>query len=295
MIVPAFAVGRTQEVLYILHELQRKDALPPIPVFVDSPLAIAATEIFRRHPECFDGPARALLRGNDDPLNWPGLTLTRSTEESRAINEKPGAAVVIAASGMANAGRVLHHLKHNLWRPRAHVVFIGYQAQGTIGRKIVDGAKAVRIFREPVAVRAKIHTLGGFSAHADREELLDWVGHFRTPGLKVFVVHGEESSSRALAEGLLERNVSDVRVPGPLESVDLMEPPVAAPKKAAPPAATSDRMLDVERKARRLRKRVQRMPELAPQWDRKLAGQAERLALLLEEMQATLVDAEGKE
>lgn len=259
LIIPAFAVGRTQEVLYILHDLNRKGQLPPMPVYVDSPLATAATEIFKKHPECFDGEARALLRNHEEPLDLPGLTFTKTTEESRSINELKGPAIVIAASGMANAGRILHHLKHNIWKPRAHIMFIGFQAQGTLGRSIVEGAKSVRIFGEPVAVRAQVHTLGGFSAHADRDEILDWVSHFKTKGIRIFVVHGEEKSALALAAGLQEKGFSQVQVPSHLESVDLGAP--SAPRPAAKPdrgVPLTERLTVLEKKVRRLRKKLTR-------------------------------------
>jgi metallo-beta-lactamase family protein len=286
MIVPAFAVGRTQEMLYILHELNRKGELPPMPVYVDSPLATAATEIFRRHPECFDGAARALLRNHDEPLDLPGLTFTRTVEESRAINEVRGPAIIIAASGMANAGRILHHLKHNLWRPNAHIVFIGFQAQGTLGRQIVDGAKSVRIFGESVAVRARIHTLGGFSAHADREEILDWVAHFRTPGIRIFVVHGEEKSAMALAASLREKGFSQVEVPSHLEFADLAAAPTPRPLPGpAPTVPLPERLLALERRARKIRKRLVR-GEPSQQAISAMAAKAEELAALLEQMEA---------
>lgn len=286
MIVPAFAVGRTQEVLYILHDLNRKGQLPPMPVYVDSPLATAATEIFRKHPECFDGAARAMLRNHEEPLDLPGLRFTQTVEESRSINEIQGPAIVIAASGMANAGRVLHHLKHNLWRPKAHVLFIGFQAQGTLGRRIVEAAKNVRIFGEPVAVRAKIHTLGGFSAHADRDEILEWVSHFRTPGIRIFVVHGEEKSALALAAGLREKGFSRVEVPSHLDSADLAAP--LAPRDLArsqAPKSLPESIATLERRARRLRKKLSRL-ELSEETASAMARKAQGLEELLDQLEA---------
>ncbi len=286
IIIPAFAVGRTQEVLYILHDLNRKGQLPPMPVYVDSPLATAATEIFRKHPECFDGATRALLRNNEEPLDLPGLTFTRTVEESRSINELSGPAIVIAASGMANAGRILHHLKHNLWRPKAHILFIGFQAQGTLGRNIVEGATSVRIFGEPVAVRAQIHTLGGFSAHADRDEILDWVSHFRTPGIRIFVVHGEEKSALALAAGLREKGFSRVEVPHHLESVDLGK--ALGPRSEVKPAASMslpEKLEALERKARRLRKKLSKA-ELSEQTASAMDQKAQELAELLDQLES---------
>ncbi|MEJ5375709.1 MAG: MBL fold metallo-hydrolase [bacterium] len=280
MIIPAFAVGRTQEVLYILHELNRKGQLPSMPVFVDSPLATAATEIFRKHPECFDGEARAMIRNNEEPLDLPNLVFTRTVEESRSINELNGPAIVISASGMANAGRILHHLKHNLWRPKVHVLFIGFQAQGTLGRLLVEGARKVRIFGESVAVRAQIHTLGGFSAHADRDEILDWVSHFRTPGIRIFVIHGEEKSSLALAASLREKGFSRVEVPSYLESADLA---AWAPQEIAelPQAGVSitERLTLVERRLRKLRKKFSRT-----ETSRQVESAVDKKAQMLEEL-----------
>lgn len=258
MIVPSFAVGRTQEVLYILHEFYRRGDLPTIPIYVDSPLATAATEIFRRHPECFDGLARALLKAQDEPLKLPGLRFTRTVEESRSINDLRGPAIIIAASGMASAGRILHHLKHNLWRQKAHIVFIGFQAQGSLGRMIIDGAKSVNIFGETVAVKAKIHTLGGFSAHADRSELLDWVGHFKTKGMKVFVVHGEEHSAVSLARALREAGFADVEVPTLLERVEIGAPGEKTPTLPVQPKTAPEIIWEAERRLKRLRKRLSR-------------------------------------
>ncbi len=286
VIVPAFAVGRTQELLYILHQLHHKGLLPEIPVYVDSPLAIAATEVFRRHPECFDGQARAFLRQGDEPLSIPGLVLSRSTEESRAINEARGPAIVLAASGMCEAGRIKHHLKHNLWRLKAHVVFIGYQADGTTGRQIVDGAKRVKLFGEEVAVRARIHTLGGFSAHADRDELLDWAGHIRTPGVRIFLVHGEEKSALALSRTLRERGFKKVEVPGPMETVDLAHPPLPVEAAAAKDEDPSDRISELEHGIRRLRKRIAKLAHPPEGLGPALSAKAEEMEILLEEMRS---------
>jgi len=220
--------------------------------------------------------------------NSPRLTLCRTTEESAAINHLEGPAIIIAASGMCNAGRIKHHLKHNLWRPNAHIVFIGYQAQGTLGRKIVDGAKSVRILGEPVAVRAKVHTLGGFSAHADREELLGWVRHLRTPGLKVFVVHGEEKSALALADALERSGFAWVAVPRPLESFDLEEALPSAPITSAEPIPPVETLMGLERRLRRLRKRLARKATPASQAADTFSQRARELQALLGEMEAVL-------
>jgi metallo-beta-lactamase family protein len=221
VIIPAFAVERTQEVLYVLNELFGQGRIPHVDVYVDSPLAISATQIFLDHPECFDEQALAKLRKGDHPLEFPGLQFTPSAEESMSLNQLKKTAVIIAASGMAHAGRIKHHLRHNLWRPEAHVVFVGYQAQGTTGRRIVDGARRVKIFGEDVAVNAKIHTIGGFSAHADRDGLLKWLGHFDPKPAATVIIHGESHSSTAFAEHVNERLGLKPMVPKLGEMIDL--------------------------------------------------------------------------
>jgi len=221
-IIPAFAVERTQEIIYTLFLLHKEGKLPQgIPIYVDSPLAIKATEIFRRHPGSFDQKTRDLLRHGEDPLTLPGLTYTSSVEESQAINRQEGPAIVISASGMCNAGRIKHHLRHNLWRGGASIVFTGYQAVGTPGRRIVDGVESLTILGDEVKVAAKIFTIGGFSGHAGQSQILDWVGAFCHPDLKVFLVHGEERAQQPLAELLRERYGLTVSAPDYLEEVTL--------------------------------------------------------------------------
>lgn len=200
VIIPAFAVGRTQQILYTLNEMVESGELPRIPVFIDSPLAVSATKIFRDCRECYNQETLWLLRKGDDPFYFPGLKCVRSADESRALNNYKGGAVIISASGMCDAGRIKHHLKHNLWRPESAVVFIGFQAEGTLGRRILDGAKKVKIMGELINVAAKIYSLQGFSAHADQAGLLNWAASFTRKPQRVFVVHGEASESAALAE-----------------------------------------------------------------------------------------------
>ena len=204
VLIPAFAVERTQEIIYILAAAHRRGELPDdMPVFLDSPLAINATRIFRDHPEYFDADTKEILANGDTPLNFPNLKFTTTTEESRNINRHMGPAIIIAGSGMANAGRIKHHLKHNLWRPNCHVIIVGFQARNTTGRLLVEGAPKVKIFREEVAVRATVHTINGFSAHADQKELLAWMEPLMRPGVKVNLIHGEEEQSvtfKALAQ-----------------------------------------------------------------------------------------------
>lgn len=191
LVIPAFAVGRTQDLLYHINILQNEGKIPSLPVFIDSPMAISATETFRQHAECFDRETAQLLYEGESPFELANLNFTRTVDESRAINEVANGAVIISASGMCEAGRILHHLKHNLWRPESHILFVGYQAEGTLGRRILEGAEFVKLFGEEVAVKAQIHSIEGFSAHADQQGLLSWLSGFSKPPKKIFLVHGE--------------------------------------------------------------------------------------------------------
>ncbi|MFH1117378.1 MAG: MBL fold metallo-hydrolase [Pseudomonadota bacterium] len=222
VIMPAFALERTQELLYLLAGFHRAGQLPDIPIFLDSPLAIKATEIFHRNRQYFDADAQEIINQGFDPLGLPNLRFTRTTKESMDINNMSGSAIVISANGMCTAGRIKHHLKHNLWRPGACIVILGFQAEGTTGRRIVEGAKTVTIFGEPVAVKAKVFTIGGVSAHADQSDLLTWVGRFAEKSKpRVFVVHGELGSSKAFAQAVRERHGLDVYVPRRNEVLEL--------------------------------------------------------------------------
>ena len=219
VVIPSFALERTQEILYYLHRGFRSGAIPQrVRVFLDSPMAISVTEIFRRHPECFDKSFLDELQ-HGDPFAMPGLHFTRETTESMAINNIESGAIIIAGSGMCNGGRVRHHLKHNLWRERCSVVFVGYAAEGTLARRIVDGAASVRIFNDDIPVRAQIWTINGFSAHADQPSLLAWLG--KAARRKVFLVHGEYSRGmRAMQEVLEQRGVA-CQLPGRDEPIKI--------------------------------------------------------------------------
>jgi len=200
VVIPTFALERAQELLYYLREGKVQGVLPEfMQVFLDSPMAISATEIFRRHPECYDTQTAGLFRSGNDPFDFPGLHFTRDTADSMAINQIAGGAVIMAGSGMCTGGRVVHHLKHNLGRSRNSVVFVGYAAHGTLARRIVDGATTVNIFGEEYAVHAGIHTIGGFSAHAGRHELLEWQRRTGSPE-RTFLVHGEKDSMTAFGQ-----------------------------------------------------------------------------------------------
>ena len=192
LIIPSFAVGRTQDILYHLKQLRMAGEIPRnIPVYIDSPMAVSATETFRRNSQYFDEETYQLLRKGVNPFEFPGLRFVRTTEESKRLNEMDGQQIIISASGMCEAGRILHHLRHNLWRPETHVLFVGYQAEGTLGRRLLDGAKAVKIFGEEIIVKAQILKIEGFSAHADQEEMLRWLRGFVQKPTAVFLVHGD--------------------------------------------------------------------------------------------------------
>ncbi len=246
VLIPVFAVERTQEIIFTLAKATREGRLPQdMEVYLDSPLAIKATEIFRKHPEFFDEETKAVLDQGDTPLNFPNLKFSLSTEESMDLNNKPGPHVIMAGAGMCNAGRIKHHLKHNLWQPSTHVVIVGFQAQGSTGRKLVDGASSVRIFREEVAVRATIHTIGGFSAHADADELLAWLGPLVHPELQVFLTHGEETATFEFMKAAKRRfSQAQFYVPQWQETLQI-EPGVALPAAAAIPAAARAAALPV--------------------------------------------------
>ena len=202
VIMPAFAVGRTQQVLYLLHRLASQGRLRQPKVFVDSPMATQATRITREHMELFDEQAKQLVGWYARGKDLPYLHFTESVEESKALNQIRSGAIIISASGMCDAGRIRHHLRHSLPRRECSVLIPGFQAQGTLGRRLVEGAKRVRIFGEDIPVRAAIHSVDGLSAHADRSALLEWVGAFRKPPAQTFVVHGEVTAAQALADAL---------------------------------------------------------------------------------------------
>ena len=248
VVIPAFAVERTQEMLYSLYLLSRDGRLPKdMPVILDSPLAIKATEIFRRYRSYLDGETQSLLKNGEDPLDLPQLQFSSTTADSMQINEMNGPAIIISASGMANAGRIKHHLRHNLWRPGASIVFVGFQAEGTPGRRIVDGAKTIRIFNEDIAIKAKIWTISGFSAHAGQDQLLDWLTHFENKKMQIFLVHGEISVQEHLASLIRERFGFAVTIPEYLEEINLrLGSPIEEFKKpqAAEPKINWESLLD---------------------------------------------------
>ncbi len=224
VIIPSFAVGRTQEILYEIdklkeehkddEEFQRKyEQLMKVPVFVDSPLAISATEVFNKNTELFEEEIREKLKNGDNPLEFPGLRFTRTADESKALNEEYYPSIIISASGMCDIGRIKHHLKHNLWNPNSTILFVGYQAPGTLGRKIVDGAEKVKIFGEEISVNARIEYIEGYSGHADQEWLLNFVYSFIKKPNHIFLVHGEADAQNVLKQKIEETTSIPVSIP----------------------------------------------------------------------------------
>ncbi len=213
IIVPSFALERTQEIIYTLNRLRQSGRIPDFPIYVDSPLATDATDIFRLHPECFDADFAEFMRTVDDPFGFKHLHYTRSTEESKAINAVQGPLMIIAGSGMAENGRVLHHLKNNVDNPNNTVLIVGWQAENTLGRKIADKMPQVPIFGEMHDLKCEVEVLDEFSSHADRNDLIKWISEGRGSWQKIFIVHGEEEASLSLARDLQEAGFPDVVVP----------------------------------------------------------------------------------
>ena len=221
MIVPAFAVGRTQQLVLMLHELIDANSIPPFPIFVDSPLALNVTDVFRKHPELFDEEAAKFLTNHQDPFGFKRLTYVRDVNQSKALNDLRGPFMIISASGMSEGGRILHHLKNNIGDPRNTVLITGYQAENTLGRKIKEHWKQVPIFGEPMPLRADVQELDALSGHADREEMLTWMKPIAAGLKKVFLVHGEPDQQNAFQAAIRERYGLEVVVPERGASFDL--------------------------------------------------------------------------
>lgn len=228
VVIPSFAVGRTQEIVYELNKFkERLDAkklerFKSTKVYIDSPLAASATEIFRKNSDCFDEEALDYILNGDNPLDFENLEIVRSVEKSKLLNESNESKVVISASGMCEAGRIKHHLKHNLWRKESSIVFVGYQAQGTLGRMIKDGNTKVKIFGEDIEVKAHIHSIEGFSGHAGKDELIEWLSGFTKMPKKILLVHGEPESLEALGDEIQQRFNIQVYTPNIGDCFDIM-------------------------------------------------------------------------
>ena len=236
VVIPSFAVGRTQEILYELDKiketnhneefLKEYELLKKAPVYVDSPLAISATEVFKENMELFDEATQAEIKKGDNPLEFDGLHFTVTADESKALNESEIPSIIISASGMCDVGRIKHHLKHNLWNPKNTILFVGYQAPGTLGYSIVNGAKKVKIFGEEVAVNARIEYIEGYSGHADQEWLMNFVYSFNNKKPKhIFLVHGEEESQNTLKQKIEEEAKIPVTIPNYGDTYELQEMP----------------------------------------------------------------------
>ena len=233
VVIPSFAVGRTQEILYELNNLKEQqgdenfkkeyEKLMSAPVYVDSPLAISATEVFKENMDLFDEETQEIMQRGDNPLEFPGLKFTRTADESKELNEKNEPSIIISASGMCEVGRIKHHLKHNLWNPNSTILFVGYQAPGTLGRKIVDGAKTVKIFGEEIAVNARIEYIEGYSGHADQEWLMNFIYSYINKPKHIFLVHGEPEGQLTLKNKILEELNIPVTIPEYGETYEFKE------------------------------------------------------------------------
>jgi metallo-beta-lactamase family protein len=221
VIVPTFAIERAQELMWHLSGLVHAHKVPQLPVYLDSPMAVDATGIFVKYRDWLDEPTRQMLNSGENPMKFPGLHMARATVDSIAINGRPGPAIILSPSGMCTGGRIKHHLRNNIGDPRSTVLFVGYQSEGTLGREILEGAPEVRIHGEFYPVRAKIEQISGFSAHADRSDLMRWLGAFKRPPSRLFLTHGEEKVSLTLAEKIRVEKGWDVTVPAYRQGVEL--------------------------------------------------------------------------
>ncbi|OHB83779.1 MAG: MBL fold hydrolase [Planctomycetes bacterium RBG_16_64_12] len=221
VVIPAFAVERAQELMFYISRLVRAEEIPNVPVFLDSPMAIDVTDVFLRHRECFDEETWQMISSGEPPLRFPGLSMVRSVEGSKAINKLRDPAIIMAGSGMCNAGRIKHHLRQNITRPESTILFVGYQVRGTLGRQILEGNPEVRIHGRPWPVRAQVEEIHGFSGHADRTALLRWLASFQTPPRRLFLTHGEEEGALSLADRVRSQMGWQVDVPEYQQEVDL--------------------------------------------------------------------------
>lgn len=257
VVIPSFAVGRTQEILYEINNLKdvkhdeeferEYKTLMRTPVYVDSPLAISATEVFLENMDLFDDETQKIIKSGDNPLEFPGLKFTRTADESKELNEKNESSIIISASGMCEVGRIKHHLKHNLWNPNSTILFVGYQAPGTLGRKIVDGAKQVKIFGEDIAVNARIEYIEGYSGHADQEWLLNFVYSFINKPKHIFLVHGEPEGQVVLKDKIEETTEISVTIPDFGEKYELSDEINVIDKVKARKASEYTRLQVIER------------------------------------------------
>ncbi len=271
VVIPSFAVGRTQEILYEVNKIkdQHKDdekfqkeyeTLMKVPVYVDSPLAVSATEVFRKNMNLFSDEIQEFIKRGDNPLEFPGLKFTKTVDDSKALNESNEPCIIISASGMCDVGRIKHHLKHNIWNPLSTILFVGYQAPGTLGRRIVDGEKKVKILGEEFAVNARIEYIEGFSGHADQQGLLNYVYSFNNKIPKhIFLVHGETDSQEVLKEKILETTGIDVKIPSYGEEYTLSEKDLQVTEKFKNPAQKDIEKLELIDKMQLLESELEEM------------------------------------
>ncbi len=269
VIIPSFAVGRTQEILYELDKLKdeysqdeefsrKYETIMNVPVYVDSPLAISATEVFKKNADLFEDEIKEKIKRGDNPLEFRGLQFTQTAEESKELNEDTRPAIILSASGMCDVGRIKHHLKHNLWNPKSTILFVGYQAVGTLGRAIVDGAKKVKIFGEEIAVNARIEYIEGYSGHADQTWLLNFIYSFINPPKHIFLVHGEPEGQDVLKQKIEENTNCKVTIPEFGDSYELIgdEPPLLAESKEIELYRKEFRRLDLLDKIEELKENI---------------------------------------
>ena len=271
VVIPSFAVGRTQEIVYELNKLKENTedeefmkkykTLMSVPVYVDSPLAISATEVFRDNMELFDDDVQEAMKKGDNPLEFTGLQFTRTAEESKALNETNKPAIIISASGMCEVGRIKHHLKHNLWNPNSTILFVGYQAPGTLGNKLVNGEKKVKIFGEEIMVNARIEYIEGYSGHADQEWLLNFIYSFITKPKHIFLVHGEEEAQVVLKEKIIQTTNIPVTIPDFGETYELGEE-IKVTNKIELPTRYKPIRIEVLERIQKLKDEVQDMSEI---------------------------------
>ncbi len=271
VVIPSFAVGRTQEILYEIQKSKqnededfrrRFDEIMKAPVYVDSPLAISATEIFLKNLDCLDEFVQADIREGKKPLEFPGLKFTPSVEESRALNENANKSIIISASGMCEVGRIKHHLKHNLWRPDSTILFVGYQAVGTLGRKIVDGAKLVKIFGEEIGIHANVKYIEAFSGHADKSGLLKFVESFEKKPKQIFLVHGDEEAQLSLADTIVDEFHIPVEIPNRGDVYDVSDARMAKLGEKKSPNEYKYARLEVLERIETLREEIDDMASM---------------------------------
>ncbi len=301
VVIPSFAVGRTQELIYEFNRFyQERDEyrkiLENLMVYVDSPMATNATEVFRRNAQVFDEETKQYILNGNNPLDFKNLTFTRTTEESQYLNMDRHPKVIISASGMCEAGRIRHHLKHNLWNPKSSIVFVGYQAEGTLGRMIVEGAKSVMLFGEEIHVNAEIYNLEGFSGHADRDGLISWLAGFREKPSEIFLVHGEMESKFEFAKTIKKELGYDVTVVQGMSEFELVNNKVVNKKQAMQEAIDTENILDIKKRIANIHDDIERIlytTQLAVAEDipAEKASEIKNIVLQLEKMSLNLGSA----